>query len=452
MEANSQDSKTKSTISRRKFIASSVLSTAAFTIVPRYVLGGSGYRPPSDKLNIACVGVGGMGYYDLQNVSSENVIALCDVDQERATKAFSEFPSTRKYQDYRIMLEEEKDIDAVTVTTPDHNHAIIAMAAIKQGKHTYCQKPLTHTVYEARQLAQAAKQANVTTQMGNQGHAGEGIRLIKEWIQADAIGEICEAHCWTNRPDWPQGMGRPAEKPAIPPALDWNLWLGPASYRPYHPTYLPADWRAWWYFGTGALGDMGAHIMDVPFWVLDLDYPDSIQASSTVVNKETYPKASIVRYKFPAGNNHSNLILNWYDGEIMPRRPAELEPGRRMGDSDGGVLFVGDTGKIICGCYGSNPRLIPEKRMKEFKKPEKSIPRSPGIHEEWIQACKNGTQASSNFEYAGKLTETMLLGNLAIKMANKNTVLKWDGPNLRVTNLDEANQYLHFEYREGWAL
>ena len=452
MNVNSRKEKAKSAISRREFLSSAALSTAAFTIVPRSVLGGPGYKAPSDKLNIACVGVGGMGYYDLKNVRSENVIALCDVDQQRAAIAFAEFPSTRKYQDYRIMLEKEPELDAVTVTTPDHNHAIIALAAIKHGKHTYCQKPLTHTIYEARQLALASQKAKVTTQMGNQGHAGEGIRLIKEWIQADAIGKVEEVHCWTNRPDWPQGMDRPLEKPAIPPTLNWDLWLGPAPYRPYHPTYLPADWRAWWDFGTGALGDMGAHIMDVPFWVLDLDYPDTVQASSTSVNNETYPKASIIRYTFPAGNRYSALVLNWYDGEIMPKRPPELEAGRRMGDSDGGILFVGESGKIMCGCYGSNPRLIPEKKMKEFKQPAKSIPRSPGIHAEWIQACKNGTQATSNFGYAGKLTETMLLGNLAIKMAVRNTVLKWDGPNLRVTNIDEANDYVHFEYREGWTL
>ena len=430
----------------------SAAATTAFTIVPRAVLGGPGYKAPSDKLNICCVGVGGMGYHDLKNVSSENVIALCDVDQNRAVKAYSEFPSTRKYQDYRVMFDKEKDIDAVTVTTPDHNHAIISMAAIKLGKHTYCQKPLTHTVFEARQLALAAREANVVTQMGNQGHAGEGIRLIKEWLQADAIGLVNEVHCWTNRPDWPQGMDRPAEKPAMPPTLDWNLWLGPAPYRPYHPTYLPADWRAWWDFGTGAIGDMGAHIMDVPFWALDLDEPDTVQASSTKVNNETYPKASIIRYQFPDRDDRPGIVLNWYDGEIMPKRPPELEPGRRMGDSDGGVLFVGTKGKIMCGCYGSNPRLIPEKKMKDFIQPDKLFPRSPGIHAEWIQACKDGTQATSNFAYAGKLTETMLLGNLAIRFADKQTVLKWDGPNLRITNLEEANQFLHFEYRDGWKL
>ncbi len=452
MKVHIQDSKFKSSISRRQFLTTTAVSTAAFIIVPRYVLGGPGYKAPSDKLNIGCVGVGGMGYHDLKNVSSENVIALCDVDQKRAAKALSEFPSTRKYRDYREMLEKEKDLDAVTVTTPDHNHAIIAMAAIKKGKHTYCQKPLTHTIYEARQLALAANEAGVTTQMGNQGHTGEGIRLIKEWIQADAVGKVHEVLCWTNRPDWPQGMDRPQEIPAIPPTLDWDLWLGPAPERPYHPTYLPADWRAWWDFGTGALGDMGAHIMDVPFWVLDLDHPSTVQASSTKVNEETYPKASIVRYHFPGNNDRSGITLNWYDGEIMPKRPPELEPGRRMGDSDGGVLFVGDKGKIMCGCYGSNPRLIPEKKMKAFKVPEKTILRSPGIHAEWIQACKAGSQATSNFGYAGKLTETMLLGNLAIKLANRHKVLKWDGPNFRVTNFEEANQYLHTEYREGWIL
>jgi predicted dehydrogenase len=430
----------------------SAFAGAAFTVVPRSVLGGNGYNAPSDKLNIACIGVGGMGYHDLKNVSSENVVALCDVDLKRSARAFNEYPSTRKYRDYREMLVKEQDLDAVTVTTPDHNHAIIAMTAIKMGLHTYCQKPLTHTIYEARQLALVAAEKNVITQMGNQGHAGEGIRLIKEWIQAGAVGNVSEVHCWTNRPDWPQGMGRPHTEPAMPPTLNWELWLGPSPYRPYHPAYLPADWRGWWDFGTGAIGDMGAHIMDVPYWVLDLEYPETVQASSTKINEETYPLASIITYQFPAGDHQPKVKMMWYDGGIMPKRPNDLEPGRKMGDSDGGVLFIGDEGKIMCGCYGSNPRIIPEKKMKAFKQPEKTIPRSPGIHAEWIQACKNNTQATSNFKYAGKLTETMLLGNLAIRLSNENRVFEWDGPNLQISNFEKANKYLHFEYRQGWTL
>ena len=452
MEKNKKSPNLDTSITRRNFMGKTIKMTAAFTIVPRFVLGGAGYKAPSDILNIGCVGVGGQGHNDVRNVSSENIIALCDVDKDRAAETFKEHPRAKRYTDFRVMLEKEKDIDAVTVTTPDHNHAIIAMTAIKMGKHVYCQKPLTHTVYEARKLAEAAREANVATQMGNQGHAGEGIRLVNEWIWDGAIGDVFEVHTWTNRPDWPQGMGRPGEIPAIPPTLDWNQWLGPAPVRPYHPTYVPADWRAWLDFGTGALGDMGAHIMDPAFWALKLEYPDSVEACSTVMNDETYPLAAIITYQFPARGKMPALRFFWYDGELLPPRPAELEPGRKMGDSDGGVLFVGTKGKLMCGTYGSNPRLIPESKMKAYEVPKKTIPRSPGIHAEWIAACKGGPPTTSNFDYAGKLTETMLLGNIAIRMAHHHTILKWDGPNMRVTNLEEANKFVHKEYRKGWVL
>jgi predicted dehydrogenase len=452
MKENKKSKGNMTGMTRRDFIGRTALATAGITIVPRFVLGGPGYTPPSDKLNIGCIGVGGQGHSDVNNVSSENIIALCDVDAERAADTFKEYPKAKRYSDFRLMLEKEKDIEAVTVTTPDHNHAVIAMTAIKMGKHVFCQKPLTHTIYEARKLAEAARKEKVVTQMGNQGHASEGARLINEWIWDGAIGDVHEVHTWTNRPIWPQGIGRPEEIPATPPTLDWDLWLGPAPYRQYHPAYAPFVWRGWWDYGTGALGDMGAHIMDHPFWALKLDYPDSVEASSTAFNDETYPLASIITYKFPARKNMVPLKFYWYDGNILPPRPADLEPERKMGDGGGGVMFIGTKGKLMCSTYGSNPRLIPETKMKAYTLPEKTIPRSPGIHAEWIEACKGGPATTSNFDYAGKLTETMLLGNIAIRLASRNTILKWDGPNMRITNLEEANQFIHKEYRKGWTL
>jgi predicted dehydrogenase len=276
--------------------------------------------------------------------------------------------------------------------------------------------------------------------------------LINEWIWDGAIGEVNEVHCWTNRPIWPQGIERPPEIPSVPSTLDWDLWIGPAPFRPYHPAYAPFSWRGWCDFGTGALGDMGAHIMDHPYWALKLEYPDTIHASSTPFNGETYPLASIVRFHFPARGKMPAVEFTWYDGGMMPKRPEELEEGRRLGDEDGGVLFAGKKGKLMCGCYGKSPRLIPETRMQEYKLPPKTIPRSSGIHEEWIAAIKSGTQTTSNFEYAAKLTETMLLGNIAIRMAGKNTILKYDSKNMTFPNLPEADQFLTREYRPGWSL
>jgi predicted dehydrogenase len=462
-ESKSQDQ--KSTFSRREFLGTAALATAAFTIVPRHVLGGAGYVPPSDKLNIACVGVGGKGRSDIASVGTENIVALCDVDDTQMAKtlklakenvenpAYAEMlERATKYRDFRKMLEAEKSIDAVTVTTPDHTHAVIAMMAIQLGKHVFVQKPLTQTVYEARMLAKAAKEAKVVTQMGNQGHASEEGRLINEWVWDGAIGEVYEVHCWTNRPIWPQGIERPQEIPSVPSTLEWDVWIGPAPFRPYHPAYAPFSWRGWCDFGTGALGDMGAHIIDHPYWALKLEYPDTIQASSTQFNSETYPLASVVRFHFPARDKMPAVELTWYDGGMMPKRPEDLEEGRRMGDEDGGVLFVGKKGKLMCGCYGKSPRLVPETKMQAYKLPAKTIPRSPGIHEEWVAAIKSGAQTTSNFDYAAKLTETMLLGNIALRMADKNVILKYDSKNMTFPNLPEADQFLSREYRPGWSL
>jgi predicted dehydrogenase len=423
----------------------------------------SGGTPPSEKLNVAGIGVGGMGKSNLKNLSDENIVAICDVDEKYAGKVFDEYPQAKKYSDFRKMLEKQKEIDAVVVATPDHTHAVISMMAMKMGKHVYCQKPLTHSVYEARMLTEAAREYKVATQMGNQGHSGEGVRLICEWIWDGAIGAVREVHAWTNRPVWPQGIDRPQESPAVPATLDWDLWLGPAPVRPYHPSYLPFNWRAWLDFGTGALGDMACHVLDPVFWVLKLGYPTAVEACHSyevremwkrVDNKETYPSASIVRYEFPAREDMPPVKLKWYDGGMLPPRPEELERGRKTGKEGSGVIFVGDKGKLMCGTYGDSPRLIPETRMREYKRPPKTLPRIEGDvggHEKnWVRACKGGEPACSNFDYAGFLTEAVLMGNLAIR--NPGERLNWDGPNMTVTNVAEANEYVRRQYREGWTL
>ena len=439
-----------SIISRRKFIGST-MATAAFAIVPRHVLGGSGYISPSDKLNIACIGVGGKGRSDVQAVSSENLVAFCDVDDERAAETYKKFPDVKRYRDFRVMLEKEKNIDAVVVSTPDHTHAVISMMAIKMGKHVFCQKPLTHTVYEARRLAQAAREYKVATQMGNQHQAEEEPRRLAEMIRDGAIGAVREVHIWTNRPVWPQGLDRPADTPPVPDTLDWNVWLGPAPARPYHPAYVPFDWRGWLDFGTGALGDMGCHKFDPIMRALKLGYPTSVEASHSnfikkmtwdeVTNTETYPRASIVRFEFPARDELPPVTITWYDGGLKPFRPAELERGRKLARK--GNLIIGDKGKILDG------RLIPETTMQAYTLPPKTLPRSPGHYKEWIQACKGGEPAGSNFDFASLVTETVLLGNIALRMGEK---LEWDGKNIMITNHPDANQYLHREYRKGWSL
>jgi predicted dehydrogenase len=442
-------------ISRRDFIGAAAAVTA-FTIVPRSVLGGWRHIAPSEKINIAGIGVGGQGGGDISAVSSQNIIALCDVDWGRASGTFRRHPNATKYKDFRIMLDEEdKNIDAVIVATPDHVHAVASMAAIKRGKHVYCEKPLTHSVYEARMIAKAAREHKVATQMGNQGQASEGTRLMCENIWCGAIGQVHEVHVWTDRPlrgindvYWPQGVDRPKERPSVPEKLDWDLWLGPAPERPYHPAYAPFKWRGWWDFGTGALGDIGCHSID-PIWrALKLQSPVSVEASCTLVNNETYPVASMVTYKFDSRGGMPPVKMTWYDGGLRPPRPKELKEGQQFGTN--GTLFVGDKGKM----FGYT--VIPESLRKEVGKPPQFLSRSPGHHQEWIDACKGGRPAGSNFDHAGPLAEAVLLGNVALrpeikkKLTNKS--LLWDGPGFKFTNIPEANKYLHTEYREGWSL
>jgi predicted dehydrogenase len=448
-------------ISRRSFVGG-MAGAAGITLVPRHVLGGAGYQAPSDKLNIAAIGSGGMGGGNIERCSHENIVALCDVDDERAAKTFAKYPEVPKYKDFRLMLEKQKDIDAVIVATPDHVHAVAAMAAMQLGKHVYVQKPLARSVGEVRRLTEAARRYKVATQMGNQGQSGDGVRLISEWIWDGALGPVREVHCWTNRPVWPnQGMGRPKEKMEIPSALDWNLWLGPSPERPYHRAYAPHDWRAWFDFGAGALGDMGCHLMNAPFAALKLGYPESVEAciSEQVLeawkkfkNDETFPIASMVRYRFPAREGMPPVKLYWYDGGMNPERPEELEPERPFEFGDGGgCMFVGDKGKLVCGTYGDSPRIIPESKMQEYRRPPQTLTRIRGSHEQnWIDACKGGNPASSNFDYAGPFTETVVMGNLAIRVPGKK--LEWDGANLKVLNVPEANDFIFPVYRQGWSL
>ncbi len=447
----------KKTISRRQFMGAAA-GVATFTVVPRHVLGGAGNTAPSDKLNIAGIGIGGQGRSDLANLESENIIALCDVDWRHARGVFERYPNARKYKDFREMLDkEDKQLDGVVIATPDHLHAPVSMAAIKRGKHVYCEKPLTHTVLEAKMLADAAREAGVATQMGNQGQAGEGVRLLCEAIWDGAIGDVREVHIWTDRPlngidkwYWPQGVDRPKGQDPIPDTLDWDLWVGPAPMRPYvGGVYNPFVWRGWWDFGTGALGDIGCHSLDPVFRALKLGHPTSVEACCTLVNDETYPVASRVTYEFPARGELAPVTLHWYDGGMKPPRPRELEDGRRWDTN--GALYVGDKGKIY------NGRLLPEARQREYGKPPEKLERSPGHYKEWVIACKGGKPAGSNFpDHAGLLAQVVLLGNIAIRPALKDKLLStklfWDAEKYEFTNMPEANQYLTKEYREGWAL
>ncbi len=451
---------------RRQFLKTAALVSSVVSIVPRHVLGGSGQKAPSEKLNIAGIGVGGMGKSNLKHCDGENIVALCDIDQGYAAKTFKEYPKATVYRDFREMLEKQKDIEGVIVATPDHSHAVIALAAIRAGKHVYVQKPMTHSVHEARVLTLAAREHKVATQMGNQGHSGDGTRLVREWIEAGTIGAVRDIHVWTNRPVWSQSveMERPKETPAVPEGLDWDRWIGPAAYRPYHPAYIPGTWRAWWDFGTGALGDLGCHLLDAPFWAMNLRYPTSVEGcistyweglwKKTNPRNECYPRSTIVRYKFPARGTLPAVNLTWWDGGMMPPRPEGLDADESLGDEDGGVIFLGEKGVLICGCYGRQPRVFPDSIMNELPKTPQRIERVAGGldgHEkDWIRSCKDGKPSSASFDYSGPLTEMVLMGNLAVRFPNRQ--LLWDGENMRVTNDSTANGYVRRQYREGWSL
>jgi predicted dehydrogenase len=468
--------KTQNKITRRRFLGGTAFSAATFMILPGSVLGLRGGTSSNGKLNLAGIGIGGQGGNDIGAMAGENIVALCDVDQNYAAPIFKKYPDARKFTDFRRMLDEMKEIDGVVVGTPDHLHAFATMEAVRRGKHVYCEKPLTHSVWEARQVSEAARVAKVATQMGNQGQASEPTRHLCELVWSGIIGPVREAHIWTDRPSqglfneyWPQGIARPKEEPPVPALLDWDLWLGPAPQRPYNPAYLPFKWRGWWDFGTGALGDIGCHAMDPVFRALKLGAPISVQAASTRVNTETYPLGSMVTYEFPArtetpqaNNRHAQgrsgkmaggvampaCKLFWYDGGLRPPRPAGLPQRALMGDN--GRLLIGDNGFIL----GNS--VFPEARAKEVEHLAKEIPRSKGHYEEWLAACKGGEPAGSNFDWAGPLTEAVLLGNVALRSQLREdlTLMKllWDGPSLKFSNSEAANKFLRREYRTGWTL
>ncbi|HBB57891.1 MAG TPA: oxidoreductase [Chitinophagaceae bacterium] len=467
---------------RRKFLQQSALTAAGFFIVPRHVLG-RGFVAPSDKLNIAAIGVGGKGESDIASFAKSpfvNIVALCDVDDRQAAEGRKKYAAATYYRDFRVMLEKEKNnIDACSISTPDHTHAVATLAAMQLGKHVYTQKPLTHDIYEARLLAAAAKKYKVVTQMGNQGGSGEGVRRAQEMYEAGLIGEVTEAHAWTNRPVWPQGQATPSGDFSIPTELDWDLWLGPAKKIPYHPAYLPFNWRGWWAFGTGALGDMACHILDPVYRLLPISYPESAECSVATVwkemwndtqNTEACPPASIIHLRHPRTDGKGTIKVSWYDGGLLPPRPEELGPEEPFGNWDGGVLLIGTKGKMLIDCYGANPRLLPTRLMKETALPAPYLPRvTEGHYLQWVNACKAGYEngkTSSPFSYAGPFTESILMGNLAIRswlMKNPNLKgwddkylgrkkLIWDAKAMKVTNFDEANEFVRGTSRPGWEL
>jgi predicted dehydrogenase len=434
---------------RRRFIHTSAVVGSGLLLPATFARAAAKPRrvSPNEKLNIAAVGAGGQAATDINGCAAENIVALCDVDQQRLEERGAKFPKARLFRDYRQMLEEMKEIDAVTVSTPDHHHAHAAMLAMKLGKHVYCQKPLTHSIWEARLLRETAAKTRVVTQMGNQGHSYDSTRRIVELVQAGVLGEVREVHVWTDRPTWPQGIERPKDAVTPPAHLDWDLWIGPAPLRPYHSAYAPFNWRGWWDFGTGAPGDMGCHNSDAAYWALKLDAPISVEAESSGVNSETCPKWSIVRSEFPARGKMPPVTLTWYDGGKKPGR--DLADGIELPLN--GTIILGSKGKIVFRDWHPNGfRLLPEDKFKDFQGPPQTLQRAPdGPYREWIAACKGGPPCLSNFDYAGRLTEFVLLGNVALRAGRK---IEWDAKRLRAKNCPEADQYIRREYRKGWEL
>ncbi len=473
--------------SRRSFIRNTALTAAGFFIVPRHVLGGKGFIAPSDKLLVAGVGAGGKGESDIMSFyksGKAEIAFLCDVDDRRAANSIKAFPKAKYYKDWREMYEKEsKNFDAVSVSTPDHNHAVQTLAAMQLGKHVYVQKPLTHDIYEARVLTDAAKRYKVVTQMGNQGASSDGTRLMKEWFDAGLIGDVHTIYSWTDRPVWPQGIEWPTAKAEVPKELNWDLWLGTAPYKDYVDKLVPFNWRGWWDYGTGALGDMGCHMLEVAFRVLDLRYASDVQASIGTVYvdefkrgyfPESFPPSSHVTLTFPKTSKTKGPVkVHWMDGGIQPTRPEELGPNEVFGDGGNGTLFIGTKGKMMCGTYGTNPQLLPTKLTKETKV-KQTIARVPGgangHYAQWVEACIAGygkKEVSAPFEVSGPLTELLLMANLAIRAHDirkpradgkgftypgRNIKLEWDNNNMKVTNFDDVNQFVKRQYREGYSL
>lgn len=439
-----------SDISRRKFLSTGAKAAIGLTIIPSTVLGKNfGHVAPSDKLNIAAVGIGGMGHANIKAVeATENIVGLCDVDWKYAKGVFERFPNAKKYWDFRKMYEEMgKSIDAVIVATADHTHAIVSADAMTMGKHVYCQKPLTHTVYESRLLTKLAKKHKVATQMGNQGSSGEGVNLVCEWIANGEIGEVTKVECATDRPIWPQGLNAPEKVDKIPSTLNWDLFSGPAKVRPYNALYTPWNWRGWWDYGTGALGDMACHIMHPVFKGLNLGYPTKVQGSSTLLLQDCAPQAQHVKLTFPARDNMPKVGMpevevHWYDGGMMPDRPKGFPQGKQlMGEGGGLVIFHGTKDTLICGCYGVNPWLL-SGRVPKAPKTQRRVETS---HEmDWVRACKEDASSrvitKSDFSEAGPFNEMVVMGVLAIRLQTLNKELYWDGDNMKFTNIDPNEQ------------
>ncbi|MGB2632794.1 MAG: Gfo/Idh/MocA family oxidoreductase [Candidatus Acidiferrum sp.] len=515
---NAKDGKDE--VSRRSFIRNAAVAGAAVSIVPRHVLG-RGFTPPSDKFNVACVGVGGMGRSNLINLASQNIVALCDVDWGYTDKNLSRLdtdisnlqahidhpdatpatgkpapkidpektkerldnilhlkndliPKAKRYSDYRKMLDQQKDIDGVVIATPDHMHATIALACMDVGKHVYVQKPLCWSVDEARRLSKRAAETKLATQMGNQGRSLDDTRTAVEYIWSGAIGDVREIHVWTDRPVgfWPQGVPRPkaAVEPLdalkwdqsgvdtrlaaamagnypVPETLSWDLFLGVGPEVPYHPIYHPFNWRGWTDWGCGAIGDMGAHLLDVSMWALNLGLPTSIETVSTPFNGASYPSGELIFYEFPARGSMPPVKLTWYDGGLMPQKPEELGDEELI--KEGGAIIVGSKGKLMHNTYGAHPRLLPQSLQESAGKPPEKLARIPGeAHElNWVDAAKGKGETDSPFSYSAKLTEVMLLGVVALRAGRK---INYDGANMRITNVPDANQYLTRQYRQGW--
>jgi predicted dehydrogenase len=474
--------------SRRSFIRNTALATAGFYIVPRHVLG-KGFTAPSDKLLIAGIGAGGKGEGDLNSFyksGKAEIVALCDVDVRQCKKSLERFPKAPLYKDYREMLDKEhKNIDAVSVSVPDHMHAPCAMAAMQLNKHVYVQKPMAHDIYEARVMTEAARKYKVVTQMGNQGASGDGVRQLREWFNAGIIGDVHTIYCFTDRPVWPQGIEWSGKVP-VPAELDWNLWQGNAPRKDFIENLVPFNWRGWWNYGTGALGDMGCHIIEAPYRVLGLKYP--VSAECSVANRyvrnwtraytpESGPISSHITLTFNDKHNKPNIKLHWMDGGIQPERPEELPATEKFGDGGNAVLFIGTKGKMMCSVYGENPRLLPLSKNDEVHV-KQTLARVPGgsngHYQAWVEACIAGFNSnehknlSSHFDLAGPLTEIVLMGNLAIRSYDikkakegktgefdypgRYVKLLWDGDNMKITNFDEANQFVKREYANGYSL
>jgi predicted dehydrogenase len=470
------EKKIRTQATRRQFLG--VAAAAAFTVVPRHVLGGSGFVAPSEKVNIAIIGAGGQGRTNARQLfqaQEAQIIAVCDVAEKTDLSAFyyqgfggrqsvkaeveSHYAQTTpgfrcaEYEDFRVMLEKEKALDAILCATPDHNHAAVSLTAMKLGKHVYCEKPLTHNVWEARQVAKVAKETGVATQMGNQGHSGEGIRQTCEWIWDGAIGPVREVHAWSDTGQWIRTPGRPRETPPVPAGLNWDLWLGPREQRPYHASYAPYNWRGWWAFGTGASGDMACHNIDPAVWALKLENPLSVEATATGIDDEVASlSGGIHRYRFGPRGDMPAVKLTWYDGGLRPATPEGIDPTdpkQRLGEGGNGILFLGDQGILTCAGWAGMPRLLPLSLHREYKRPEKTLPRSKGHHADWLAACKGGPPASGNFEYSARLTELVLLGTVALRTKE---MLLWDGANMKATNAPKAEQFIKEQYRPGWEI